>query len=65
MAKRNTDPISISTALGEFVKKNKLTKGIDKVETNPELIENTAVQLLWKDYKPVQHKERSTFKKYL
>ena len=41
------------------------SKGIDKVETNPELIENTAVQLLWKDYKPVQHKERSTFKKYL
>ena len=39
------------------------SKGIDKVETNPELIENTAVQLLWKDYKPVQHKERSTFKK--
>ncbi|GEQ86498.1 hypothetical protein ULMS_20060 [Patiriisocius marinistellae] len=39
------------------------SKGIDKVETNPELIENTAVQLLWKDYEPVQHKERSTFKK--
>lgn len=41
------------------------SKGIDKVETNPELIENTAVQLLWKDYEPVQHKERSTFKKAL
>lgn len=41
------------------------SKGIDKVETNPELIENTAVQLLWKDYEPVQHKERSTFKKGL
>lgn len=38
-------------------------KGIKKVETNPELIENTAVQLLWKDYDPVQHKERSTFRK--
>ncbi|NND62991.1 MAG: GTP cyclohydrolase [Flavobacteriaceae bacterium] len=37
-------------------------KGIDTVETNPELIENTAVQLLWKDYKPVQHKERSTYR---
>ncbi|MGJ8665907.1 MAG: GTP cyclohydrolase [Patiriisocius sp.] len=41
------------------------SKGIDKVETNPELIENTAVQLLWKDYEPVQHKERSTFRKEL
>lgn len=40
-------------------------KGIHTVETNPELIENTAVQLLWKDYSPVQHKERSTFKKAL
>jgi GNAT superfamily N-acetyltransferase len=38
-------------------------KGIHTVETNPELIENTAVQLLWKDYSPVQHKERSTYRK--
>jgi GNAT superfamily N-acetyltransferase len=38
------------------------SKGIDTVETNPELIENTAVQLLWKDYDPQQHKERSTFR---
>ncbi|PKA84036.1 hypothetical protein ATE92_2206 [Ulvibacter sp. MAR_2010_11] len=37
-------------------------KGIKTVETNPELIENTAVQLLWKDYNPVQHKERSTYR---
>jgi len=40
-------------------------KGISIVETNPELKENTAVQLLWKDYSPVQHKERSTFRKNL
>ncbi len=40
-------------------------KGISKVETNPELKENTAVQVLWKDYEPVQHKERSTFRKNL
>ncbi len=38
-------------------------KGIYQVETNPELEENTAVQLLWKDYNPVQHKQRSTFRK--
>ena len=40
-------------------------KGIVQVETNPELEENTAVQLLWKDYSPIKHKERSTFKKAL
>jgi GNAT superfamily N-acetyltransferase len=39
------------------------SKGINTVETNPELKENTAVQLLWKDYNPEQHKERSTFRK--
>lgn len=41
------------------------SKGITTVETNPELVENTAVQLLWKDYNPVKHKERSTFRKDL
>lgn len=40
-------------------------KGIVQTETNPELIENTAVQQLWKEYNPVQHKERSTFRKTL
>lgn len=40
-----------------------ISKGIKYVETNPELKENTAIQLLWKDYHPVQHKERSTYKK--
>lgn len=40
-------------------------KGITTVETNPELKENKAVQQLWKDYDPVQHKERSTFRKAL
>lgn len=29
---RKTDPISLSDALGEFVDKNKLQKGIDKVD---------------------------------
>lgn len=37
-------------------------KGITEVETNPELKENKAVQQLWKDYDPVQHKERSTYR---
>lgn len=39
------------------------SKGIKQTETNPELIENTAVQQLWKDYEPIQHKERSTYRK--
>lgn len=42
-----------------------LRNGITKVETNPELIENKAIQALWKDYNHVQHKERKTFKKSL
>lgn len=41
------------------------SKGIVQTETNPELIENTAVQQLWKAYNPVQHKERSTFRKLI
>jgi len=32
MTKHNTDPKSISDALGEFVSKNKLQKGIDKID---------------------------------
>ncbi len=41
-----------------------LANGIKKVETNPELIENKAIQALWKDYDSVQHKQRQTFRKY-
>ncbi|WP_010522493.1 GNAT family N-acetyltransferase [Aquimarina agarivorans] len=40
-----------------------LRNGIKKVETNPELIENKAIQALWKDYVHKQHKERKTFRK--
>lgn len=32
--KRNTDPISLSDALGEFVDKNKLQKGMDKIDVS-------------------------------
>jgi hypothetical protein len=34
-------------------------------ETNPELEDNVAVQALWKDYDPVLHKRRRTYKKSL
>ncbi len=33
------------------------------LETNPELEENQSVQALWKEYDPVIHKRRKTFKK--
>ena len=33
------------------------------VETNPELVENTKIQNMWRNYKHRQHKKRATFKK--
>lgn len=33
------------------------------LETNPELEDNQSVQMLWKDYNPILHKRRKTFKK--
>ena len=37
--------------------------GITKVETNPELEENKAIQALWKNYDHQLHKRRQTFRK--
>lgn len=34
MSKRNTDPIPLRTALGNFVEKNKLDKGMNKVDVS-------------------------------
>ena len=39
--------------------------GYNIVETNPELIENTAIQQLWKNYENNQHKNRATFTKQI
>ena len=39
--------------------------GVTHVETNPELVDNQNVQLLWKKYDSVQHKRRKSFKKDL
>jgi GNAT superfamily N-acetyltransferase len=39
--------------------------GIKKVETNPELENNTQIQAIWKDYHPRQHKRRRCFIKKL
>lgn len=37
------------------------SKGVRYLETNPELEENKAIQLLWQDYNPVNHKRRRTY----
>ncbi|MDR2122290.1 MAG: GNAT family N-acetyltransferase [Flavobacteriaceae bacterium] len=37
------------------------SKGIKYLETNPELEDNKNIQLLWKDYNPVNHKRRITY----
>lgn len=36
---------------------------IKYLETNPELEDNQSVQALWRDYNPLVHKKRKTFKK--
>lgn len=37
--------------------------GVTIVETNPELVENNAIQKLWRNYEHRQHKRRVTFTK--
>lgn len=49
----------IFKAMYETFKRN----NIEFLETNPELVENENVQVLWKPYSPVNHKRRKTFKK--
>ena len=36
--------------------------GIKYTETNPLLVENSKVQLLWKNFNPIIHKRRKTFR---
>lgn len=40
-------------------------RGITEVETNPELVENEAIQALWKSYDSRIHKRRRTYRKNL
>ena len=39
--------------------------GVNHVETNPELVDNHNVQLLWKKYDSKQHKRRKSYRKDL
>lgn len=43
--------------------KTYLKKGVTTAIATPELEENTDIQLIWKNFKPVNYKRRSTFKK--
>ncbi|MGB5980561.1 MAG: GTP cyclohydrolase [Nonlabens sp.] len=47
------------------ITRNFMDKGITLCETNPELEDNIAVQALWKDYDPILHKRRRTYRKNL
>ncbi|TWP23438.1 GNAT family N-acetyltransferase [Apibacter muscae] len=37
------------------------SKAIKYLETNPELEDNKSIQLLWKDFNPINHKRRKTY----
>ncbi len=43
--------------------KTYVKKGIVKAIRTPELVSNKAINALWKDFEPVNHKTRATFKK--
>jgi hypothetical protein len=47
------------------ITQNFMNYGIDLCETNPELEDNYAVQASWKDYDPILHKRRRTYRKNL
>ena len=47
------------------VTQNFMNYGITKCETNPELEDNLAVQASWKNYDPILHKRRRTYKRSL
>jgi len=54
--RRGVTSIIFKEIFGRFRK-----KGVKHLETNPELEENKAIQLLWQDYNPVNHKRRRTY----
>lgn len=44
---------------------NFMKNGIQHIETNPLLVENIKIQQLWKQFDPITHKRRKTFRKNL
>jgi hypothetical protein len=55
----------LTAMLFRNITQNFMDYGIKTCETNPELEDNTAVQVLWKDYDPILHKRRRTYRKDL
>ncbi len=53
----------VTAILFEELMKTFIEKGIERVETNPELVENKSVQALWKHYDHSGHKARSTYQR--
>ena len=53
----------VTAILFDAIQKMFNDQGITDVETNPELEENSAIQLMWKNYEHELHKRRRTYKK--
>jgi GNAT superfamily N-acetyltransferase len=53
----------VTAILFDAIQKMFNQQGITDVETNPELEENSAIQLMWKNYEHELHKRRRTYKK--
>ena len=53
----------VTAILFDAIQKMFNAQGVTDVETNPELEENSAIQLMWKNYEHELHKRRRTYKK--
>ena len=53
----------VTAILFDAIQKMFNDQGITEVETNPELEENSAIQLMWKNYEHELHKRRRTYRK--
>lgn len=63
------DPIYQNKGINALIFKeiydNFTKNGITEIETNPLLVENNKIQQLWKEFNPIIHKRRKTFRKDL
>lgn len=55
----------VTAILFDSIQKMFNQQGVSEVETNPELEENNAIQLLWKNYEHKLHKRRRTYRKVI
>ncbi|MDO9261409.1 MAG: GTP cyclohydrolase, partial [Flavobacteriaceae bacterium] len=54
----------VAILFDEYYKTN-TRKGVGKFYRTPELEENNAIQLLWRNFNPITHKRRRTYRKDL